>query len=256
MHDLRRTEAPRQLLTDIDAATDWLRRFLLHCKPLVLTGAGISIASGLPAYRDDAGRWQHAQPMQHRDFVTDDAARRRYWSRAMLGWQAFSSASPSAVHTVLAAWQAAAKVGLIATQNVDTLHQRAGSTKVVDLHGRLDQVVCLDCGDTSTRADMQARLRKANPDIQVDSNTLVKPDGDVGFELDDAHFDVPVCSQCSGRLKPDVVFYGDTVPAERVASVRRALDDSGALLVIGSSLSVYSGYRIARWAAEAQYPIT
>lgn len=254
MQDLRRVGPPREQVDDPDAATERLRRFLLDHRPLVLTGAGISVAAGLPAYRDATGQWQHAQPMQHRDFLASDAARRRYWSRAMLGWRAFSAAEPSPVHRTLARWQAAERIGLIVTQNVDALHQHAGSADVLDLHGRLDTVVCLDCQAENSRSAMQDRLEAANPGWDTPTAHVVKPDGDTGVDTVEPDFRLPACERCGGRLKPDVVFYGDTVPLTRVEAVKAALDTAGALLVIGSSLSVYSGYRVARWAAESGFP--
>lgn len=255
MQDLRHIGAPRETVTDLDAAADWLRRFLLDQTPLVLTGAGISIASGLPAYRDESGQWQHAQPMQHRDFLDSPAARQRYWQRAVVGWSAFSRAEPSPAHSALATWQRAGSIGLIATQNVDALHQRAGSARVLDLHGRLDQVVCMQCADRSTRADMQARLIRANPGTAEQSDRVNRPDGDTGLDTADPNFVVPACKLCEGTLKPDVVFYGDTVPIDRVTQLKDALDAARSLIVVGSSLAVYSGFRVARWASETGYPI-
>ncbi len=247
---------PRDLVTDPDAAAERLRRFFVQHRPLVLTGAGISVASGLPAYRDKFGSWQHAQPMQHRDFTQSSTARARYWARAMVGWTAFSEASPSAVHGQLSRWQASHHIGDIATQNVDGLHQRAGSSRVIDLHGRLDEVVCLGCGDLSRRAQMQQRLIAANPGTETRATVpATKPDGDTAIDTVPEDFIVPDCTQCGGILKPNVVFYGDTVPRERVDALSSALHNAQSLLVVGSSLMVYSGFRVARWAAETGYPV-
>ena len=254
MLDPSRIGPPRERVTDPDAAADWLRRFFAQHTPLVLTGAGVSVASGLPAYRDARGNWQHAQPMQHRLFVESADARARYWFRAAAGWAHFARAQPSPVHTRLATWQTNKQIDLIATQNVDGLHQRAGSASVIDLHGRLDKVVCLDCGDLSERDALQRRLLAANPDTLVTSDAATRPDGDTEQSEVPPDFTVPSCTACGGRLKPHVVFYGDTVPRERVEALESALHRARSLLVIGSSLMVYSGFRVARWAHEAHYP--
>ena len=221
----------------------------------VLTGAGISLPSGIPTYRDSKGQWTGSQPIQHGDYIKDPAMRQRYWARSMVGWRNFGKAQPNAAHRALAEAEQSRRLSLLVTQNVDRLHQRAGSDQVVDLHGRLDQVVCLDCGDLSKRAAMQVRLEAANAGFDVQASQL-RPDGDA--DVSDAliaQVRVPECQQCAGVLKPDVVFFGDNVPRDRVAQCQQALAESDALLVIGSSLQVFSGFRFCRQASERGIPI-
>jgi len=172
--------------------------------------------------------------MQHRLFVESAEARQRYWFRAAAGWARFARAQPSPVHTRLATWQTNNQIDLIATQNVDGLHQRAGSASVIDLHGRLDQVVCLDCGDLSERDALQRRLLAANPDTLVTSDAATRPDGDTEQSEVPPDFTVPSCTACGGRLKPHVVFYGDTVPRERVEALESALHRARSLLTRGA----------------------
>ena len=225
-----------------------------HRRLVVLTGAGCSTASGIPDYRDEAGDWKHPQPVQYQDFVGSDATRRRYWARSAIGWRRMDHARPNPAHTAIASLQARGHIELLITQNVDGLHQAAGSREVVDLHGRLDQVRCLDCGHSLPRPAFQADLENANPDWSPAARA--RPDGDA--QLEDAEyreFRVPPCHACGGRLKPDVVFFGETVPRERVERSFAALEAADALLVVGSSLMVYSGFRFARRAAELGRPI-
>ena len=221
----------------------------------VLTGAGCSTASGIADYRDARGAWKRPPPVTLQAFVNDAPTRRRYWARSFAGWPRFAQARPNAAHLALAHWQRHGRLSALLTQNVDGLHQRASSTGVIDLHGRLDAVRCLACGDVTPRELMQSRLADANPG-RVDAVAGFAPDGDADLVRED--FDdyvVPACLRCGGMLKPDVVFFGENVPRARVDAAARALAASDGLLVIGSSLMVYSGYRFARMAHEAGLPI-
>lgn len=225
-----------------------------HPRLLVLTGAGLSTASGIPAYRDHTGQWRRSAPIQHRDFLASHAARQRYWSRSLVGWRTLAGAEPNRGHHALAALEALGRVELLVTQNVDGLHQRAGSRNAVDLHGRVDRVVCLSCGELSSRAALQTRLERDNPAL-VDFVAAAGPDGDADVDgLDLRGVMVPECGRCGGTLKPDVVFFGDSVPGARVEDAMAALARADALLVVGSSLMVYSGYRFCRRAVQLGKP--
>ena len=233
-----------------------LRRFLArHPRLAVISGAGISIASGIPAYRDRAGVWQHSKPITHQEFISDPARRRRYWSRSLLGWPAVRDARPNGAHLALAHLERLGHIQLLITQNVDRLHQRAGSAAVVDLHGRVDQVRCLACASTVAREVIQQQLLRDNPQTTSQA-ALLLPDGDaeIGEELV-AQMKVPHCASCGGTLIPDVVFFGGTVPPERVAACNDAVAAADALLVVGSSLQVFSGFRFCRLARERGKPI-
>lgn len=239
-----------------------LRGFLqAHRKLLVLTGAGCSVPSGIPDYRGPDGAWKHHKPMSFALFTGSESARRRYWAGSLRGWPRVRDARPNAAHAALARLEAQGSVRQVVTQNVDGLHQRAGSRRVLDLHGRLDVVECLDCGVRVPREDLQNLLETWNPSFaatlrgpggasedEVDGEG--RPDGDtpVARPLDD--FRVPDCPECGGILKPGVVFFGENVPRSRVAAAEGALDEADALLVVGSSLMVWSGYRFVRAARE------
>ena len=226
-----------------------------HPGLMVLTGAGCSTDSGIPDYRDARGAWKRAPPVQFHDFVHHARVRRRYWVRSLIGWPAVREARPNAAHNALARLQRARVVSALVTQNVDGLHQRAGSEQVIDLHGRLDTIVCLQCGARSRREDFQRELEARNPEFAA-PHASPAPDGDA--DVPGADFDafrVPDCPDCAGTLKPDVVFFGEAVPRERVDRVHAALAGARALLVVGSSLMVYSGYRFARAAHEAGKPL-
>ena len=233
----------------------FIKNLLKYQKIFTLTGAGISLPSGIPTYRDSKGQWTGSQPIQHGDYIKEPAMRQRYWARSMVGWRNFGKAQPNAAHNALAEAEQLHRLSLLVTQNVDRLHQRAGSQQVVDLHGRLDQVVCLDCSALSERAAMQVRLEAANTDFDIQASQL-RPDGDadVPDELI-AQVVVPACEQCGGVLKPHVVFFGDNVPRDRVARCQQALAESDALLVVGSSLQVFSGFRFCRQAQQLGIPI-
>lgn len=222
---------------------------------MVITGAGVSTGSGIPDYRDRNGEWKRKQPMFYQEFVGDVAARRRYWARSMLGWPMFAAARPNPSHLVLARLQQRGLLACLLTQNVDGLHQAAGSSAVIDLHGRLDQVVCLACRRSVSRQEMQHALLAANPQWHG-TQAEMAPDGDADIVNSDlSTFAVPDCSCCGGMLKPDVVFFGENVPRDRVAAAQQALQRSDGLLVAGSSLMVWSGFRFARAAAERGVPV-
>lgn len=239
-----------------DDALATLREFVAsHRRLFVLTGAGCSTSSGIPDYRDADGGWKRAQPVTFQAFTGEAATRRRYWARSLAGWPRFAAARPNAAHHALAALEVEGRIEMLVTQNVDGLHQQAGSRGVIDLHGRLDQVVCLACGATMPRTDLQHALLASNPGWEQHV-AEVAPDGDADLEgVDFSAFAVPDCTHCGGLLKPDVVFYGESVPRARVQAAVAALQRSDAMLVVGSSLMVYSGYRFARVASEAGIPI-
>lgn len=222
---------------------------------LVLTGAGCSTGAGIPDYRDADGAWKRSEPMRYQLFVADPLARKRYWARSMVGWRTMAQARPTAAHRALVRLEAAGHVGLLVTQNVDGLHGAAGSGRVVDLHGRIDTVCCLGCGTRTPRRALQRELLRRNPGW-AEMPALAAPDGDADLaDRDFTTFDVPACEVCGGMLKPDVVFFGENVPRARVEAVRAALAESDALLVAGSSLMVYSGYRFVEEALAAGKPV-
>lgn len=234
------------------ALADFLAR---HESLAVVSGAGVSTASGIPDYRDRNGEWKHAQPIQYQDFVGNLNSRKRYWARSYVGWQRFSKARPNAAHYALADLEATGKVDTLITQNVDRLHSAAGSRRVIDLHGDLSKVRCLGCNATGDRWDYQQQLRDANPGWHSRVFRF-RADGDAEI-ANKSHdeFCVPECDVCGGTVKPDVVMFGETVPKERVDSAAMAIDRADALLVAGSSLMLFSGYRFARQAIEQQKPI-
>ena len=226
-----------------------------HPRLLVLTGAGISSESGIPTYRDHNGRWQRNAPIQHRDFLADHTVRQRYWARSLVGWRHMRRARPNRAHAALAELEARDRIELLVTQNVDGLHQRAGSRQVLDLHGRIDVAVCLDCGEQHRRGDIQRFLERHNTGL-VNFAAAAGPDGDADVDgLDLSAVVVPDCVNCGGVVKPDVVFFGDNVPRQRVEMTTSALHRAGALLVVGSSLMVYSGYRFCKQAVASGIPI-
>jgi NAD-dependent SIR2 family protein deacetylase len=226
---------------------DFLRR---HRRVAVLTGAGVSTASGIPDYRDADGEWKHARPVMFDEFRRDPAVRRRYWARSLVGWESFRRARPNAAHAALARIEEVGRVSGLVTQNVDRLHQQAGHRRVLDLHGRLDEVTCLDCSQVIEREALQRRLQTLNPDF-VPGPAAARPDGDAEVSAAALEtFRVPDCPACDGVLKPAVVFFGENVPRVWVQAAARTVTDADALLVVGSSLMVFSGYRFARQAAR------
>ena len=226
-----------------------------HPRLFVLTGAGVSTDSGIPDYRDGDGNWKRRQPVRFQEFIASEPVRRRYWARSLIGWPRFARARPGAAHAALVHLEAAGFVHQLVTQNVDRLHQQAGSRAVIDLHGRLDRVQCLGCDARESRNDYQLRLAEHNPAF-VSLPAASAPDGDA--DLDHAEFRdfrVPGCVHCGDVLKPAVVFFGECVPPALVETVYARLNHADGLLVVGSSLMVYSGYRFARAAAEAGKPL-
>ncbi|GAA4226864.1 NAD-dependent protein deacetylase [Actinomadura meridiana] len=225
---------------------------------VVLSGAGLSTESGIPDYRGETGRRRRAEPMTYQTFTGSAVARRRYWARSHLGWRHITAAHPNTGHRAVAELQRRGLVSGIITQNVDGLHQAAGARDVIELHGALSRVVCLACGDRSARERLDERLRAANPgwEARAADAGAVNPDGDVVIGDADAEtFRVVDCERCGGVLKPDVIFFGENVPPGRVQDCYALTEGAGALLVLGSSLTVLSGYRFVRRAAEHGVPV-
>jgi NAD-dependent SIR2 family protein deacetylase len=220
-----------------------------HRQVLVLTGAGISTASGIPDYRGRDG------VRRGPEFRKSEAVRKRYWARSMVGYPTLAGAAPNAAHRAIAELQADARLGDVITQNVDGLHQRAGSSDVLELHGNIHMVVCLDCHASFPRTFVQGLLEEFNPGVKG-AVAVAAPDGDAHLEPDIlAEFQVPSCVHCGGTLKPDVVFFGDGVAPACTAHALARMDAADALLVVGSSLMVFSGFRFCRMAAESGKPI-
>ena len=233
---------------------------------MVLSGAGLSTESGIPDYRGPDGT-RRVTPMQYADFIGSSEARRRYWARSYIGWQRFNRAAPNSGHRAVATLQRAGLLDAVVTQNVDGLHQTAGAVDVIELHGNLDRVVCLTCGDHVERGALHERLAEANPGfvdlvlgVVPDGSRVtsqIRPDGDI--VLDDAvtsRFHLPVCLVCGAdTLKPDVVFFGESVPKDTVERCFAVVEEADALLVLGSSLAVMSGYRFVRRAARNEIPV-
>ena len=218
---------------------------------LVLTGAGVSTDSGIPDYRGPGAPVR--TPMTFQQLVSGPDALQRYWARAHLGWSRMGGAEPNATHHHLAAMEDEGRLSGLITQNVDGLHRRAGHRDLVELHGRVDQVVCLDCGDRTTRARMQRRLEQLNPGW-TEQDIEVAPDGDAILEATGG-YRVAMCESCGGRLKPDVVFFGENVRKEIVERCYRLTDEAEALVVLGSSLQVMSGLRFVRRAHANDVPV-
>ncbi|MEL4318348.1 NAD-dependent protein deacetylase [Leifsonia sp. YIM 134122] len=232
----------------VSAAVDLMR----GRSTLVLTGAGVSTDSGIPDYRGAGAPVRN--PMTFQQYLADDRYRRRYWAGSHLGWRRFAQAGPNAGHRLLAELEASGAVSGIVTQNVDGLHTRAGSTRVVPLHGSMDSVVCLHCGQFFARSDIAQRLTDANPWLTEDEAARLAPDGDADVTEIDA-FIVPECTVCGGMLKPDVVFFGEFVPRERFREAQAMLTASDVLMVAGSSLVVNSGIRLVEQARRQRTPI-
>lgn len=233
-------------------------------RTVVLAGAGCSTESGIPDYRGPEGRNRVRSPVQYRDFTSSPEARARYWARSTVGWTRIGSAEPNAAHRALASLESDGLINGVITQNVDGLHHAGGSRHVVELHGSLAWVRCLSCAERSPRAALQERLVEANPgwlrtsdsDATKAAAPATAPDGDAEVADDrTAAFEVPACQRCGGVLKPDVVFFGESVPSSWVRQAWALLDDADALLVVGSSLTVYSGRRFLYRASESSMPI-
>lgn len=243
-------------LPEISAAAEYSIEFarekLAGKSIFALTGAGMSTDSGIPDYRG-AGRTPR-HPMTFDSFMGSPEARVRYWSRSFVGWSRIAEAQPNSGHFALARAERFGTIAQLVTQNVDQLHQAAGSKKVIDLHGRLDRVRCMQCGRDMSRADVDVLLTELNPTVSKDRSIEFTPDGDAEIETP-ADFKVPSCPDCGGLLKPDVVFFGESVPTGRVELAMQALDSADALLVAGTSLTVNSGLRFARRAARLGKPI-
>lgn len=223
---------------------------------VVLTGAGCSTDSGIPDYRDGDGAWKVRQPMTFAQFTGSERARRRYWAGSIVGWRRIAAARPNPAHRALAELEASGRVHHLITQNVDALHQRAGSRRVTDLHGRLDRVRCLGCGGEFPRQRFQHELEESNP-AWARRPAGIAPDGDAAVDPEDplSGFRVASCPACGGVLKPDVVFFGESVPRERVGRCFARLGEADALLVVGSSLMVWSGYRFVKAALGSAVPV-
>jgi NAD-dependent SIR2 family protein deacetylase len=239
-------------MTDCRKLQDFVAR---HRNIFVLTGAGCSTRSGIPDYRDAEGAWKRRQPLTIKAFMGDEATRKRYWARSLLGWRRFGQAQPNDAHRALARLEAMGRSEILVTQNVDRLHQAAGSAEVIDLHGRLDRVRCMECESRTPRVDLQEELARLNPEWSGLEATDA-PDGDADLEgADFATFAVPSCRRCGGVLKPDVVFFGENIPRDRVDEAARRLEQAEAVLVVGSSLMVYSGFRLVEAAARFGKPV-
>lgn len=238
---------------ELDARVEKAADLLRGRKIALLTGAGISTDSGIPAYRGEGARTR-SDPMTIQKYLSDEAARRRYWVGGHLGWRAFAQAEPNAGHIALAEMEAGGVVSGVITQNVDGLHLRAGSSHVIEVHGTMRRVLCLHCGQVFDRRDIARQIEERNPWITVPENVLLAPDGDVLPESTDG-FVVPVCTVCEGMLKPDVVFFGEYVPQDRFKAAESLLRASSALIVAGSSLVVNSGVRLVERARRRGIPL-
>jgi NAD-dependent deacetylase sirtuin 4 len=237
-------------MRDVELAT-----ILADRRIAVLTGAGISTESGIPDYRGPVTRERARNPIRFAEYATSEAGRQRYWARAMIGWPRFVAARPNPAHLALANLEQRGNLIGVITQNVDRLHHAAGSNHVVELHGCLHRVRCLDCDAIVSRAAIQDRLVATNPEL-ADTKAETAPDGDAELPAErTTTFVVPHCDQCGGILRPDVVFFGESVPAPVVDAAYALVDDAEALLVVGTSLAVFSGYRFVRRAHDRGIPI-
>lgn len=238
-------------LADVDALAALVR----GRRVVMLTGAGLSTRSGIPDYRGPETRRRARQPVRFAEYLASESKRARYWARSAVGWTRFSRAAPNAAHHAIATLEARGVVTALLTQNVDRLHHRAGSTSAIELHGALEETRCLGCGRIESRHDVQRRILAENPGFAPEAIDFA-PDGDA--DLDDAvlaSFRPPVCTACGGALKPNVVFFGESVPRATVESAYAAFDAADVLVVVGSSLAVFSGHRFARRAVDRGMPI-
>lgn len=244
-----------EIANSITQAGEELAAFIQqHPKLWVITGAGVSTDSGIPDYRDADGQWKRPPPVQHGDFMSSHHVRQRYWARALIGFSAMREAQTSGAHRALAALETQGYIQQLVTQNVDRLHQRAGSRRVIDLHGRADMVKCMVCDYQMMRHAMHAEMARMNPSF-AGLEAGHAPDGDADLETDFSTFRIFACPRCRGILKPDVVFYGDVVPVERRLAAQVALAEADAVLAVGTSLMVFSGYRFCRAAHERGMPL-
>jgi len=241
----------------VDAAVERLAQLVRDRRIVALTGAGCSTESGIPDYRGPETPPRKRPPIQHREFVDHAERRQRYWARSMLGWPRLAGARPNPAHRALVELEAAGRLAGLITQNVDGLHHAAGSQEVVELHGGIGRVRCLACEVVTPRADLQLRLAEANPQwVERARAADTAPDGDADLPDDlVADFTVLACLACGGVLMPDVVFFGGSVPRATLDAAWAAFDRAEVLLVIGSSLTVFSGYRFVRRAAERAVPV-
>ena len=247
------------MANNVTKLDDLVRFVQQHPRLLVVTGAGCSQASGIPTYRDTEGEWQRSTPIQHNDFIGKLSVRKRYWARSYSGWPSIRNAVPNDAHTCLSKLETMGSIDTLVTQNVDGLHQAAGQKKVVNLHGRLSEVVCMECGELSDREELQSRFNFYNSNLTVGFESL-QPDGDASLDHNveseiTSSLVIPDCESCKGMLKPNVVFFGGTVPRKTVEGIYNAMDNVNALLVVGSSLMVYSGYRFCKRAKALGLPI-
>ncbi|MHC8300444.1 NAD-dependent protein deacetylase [Pseudomonas sp. ZS1P83] len=235
---------------------DRLQQLMADQPFVVLTGAGISTPSGIPDYRDNQGVRRGRQPMMYQEFLSSPESRRRYWARAMLGWTRVRQAQPNVAHEALASLQSSQQISGLITQNVDTLHDQAGSHDVIELHGSLHRVLCLDCGKRSERDSIQQLMEEQNPYL-AGVDAVQAPDGDTLLDAAfEARFQVPHCPHCTGeRMKPDVVFFGENVAQATAAKAMAAVEKAAGLLVIGSSLMAYSAFRLCRVVADQGKPL-
>ncbi|ADO70519.1 NAD-dependent protein deacetylase [Stigmatella aurantiaca] len=241
--------------TSVPSNVEALVRLMRGRRAVVLTGAGCSTESGIPDYRGPGTRARARNPIQHMEFLHRAEVRTRYWARSLLGWPRFSSAQPNAAHHALATLERAGHVQGLITQNVDRLHHAAGSTRVIELHGALAEVRCLTCHTREARASLQERLLALNPGF-LEHVVEFRPDGDAELSTETLHaFRTADCLHCDGPLKPDVVFFGDNVPRPTVDAAFALLEEGDVLLVVGSSLAIFSGYRFVTRAAERGMPI-
>ena len=236
----------------ISYSVERAREYLLGKKTLVISGAGISTDSGIPDYRGEGRVQKH--PLTFDEFMGSKANQARYWARSYVGWNRIANAQPNAGHRAIAEAEKRGLISSIITQNVDGLHQKAGSKSVLELHGRLDRVLCVGCGDSFSRLEMDERIAEANPSLIRDFSVEFSPDGDAEVEVPEG-FTVPGCATCGSHYKPDVVFFGEQVPKPRVADAEARVEAAEAVLVAGSSLTVNSGLRLVKRAAQAEKPV-
>jgi len=231
----------------VDYATAQTRQMLAGLRVLAMTGAGVSTDSGIPDYRGQGRVIRH--PLTFDQFLASEENQAKYWARSYVGWNRIASAEPNRSHVALARAEQTGQIQQLITQNVDGLHQKAGSKKVIELHGRLDRVVCLDCNGFISRQDIDGIIQNNNPSIDRNAEMEFTPDGDAEIEVPE-NFKIPTCQSCNGRYKPDVVFFGEQIPQTRVAEAKLAVEQAEAVLVAGSSLTVNSGLRLVKQAKE------